>query len=356
MLFMGMSPSFCWNSARLKAYTAGFLATVSTVTVGTLSMLPLWAQSTSSETSPSAFCQLIEQSEPSLGSDREPTSDDDLLAAIAQGSLDQPCNYYGFSWQPLNFLIASQSLESQTPIIQAAIAQGADVNGQDSNGNTPLHYAQFEEVAQLLIDNGANVNVQNSQGDTPLHNLYGDKSRQLMQMLLDQGADVNALNQEQLTPLHRATPETVELLLAHGADVNARTHQNWTPLHSAVRVPAMDNTVVDSGVPNVSRVVNRLNREVARQLLAAGADLTLQDEQGRTVLHHLASESDSLWGAEGMSLFLSYGVSDALLSVCDNNGETALDIARRLGKTEIVNLLQAAAADAESGQVDLPTD
>ena len=81
----------------------------------------------------------------------------------------------------------------------------------------------------------------------------------------------------------------------------------------------------------------------------------MQDEQGRTALHQAAIEETSFWGTELAALFLSQKLPD-LIAVRDNNGETALDIARRLEKKEIVNLLQTAAADAENGQVDAPTD
>ncbi|WP_323363475.1 ankyrin repeat domain-containing protein [Leptothoe sp. PORK10 BA2] len=413
-----MLPSNFLGSVRLKAYVASLLATVGTV----ITTLPLWAQSTPADASPSAFCQLIEGQGPFLDADSVPANDDDFRDAIAQGGLDQPCNVYGERWQPLNFLIASQSLESQTLLIQAAVAQGADVNGQDGNGNTPLHYAsQFETVAQLLIDNGANVNATNNSGDTPLHNLYGEKSRPVMQLLLDQGADINARNQEQFTPLHRATAETVELLLASGADINARNDQNYTPLHYAVTLPAVAMVLIEAGAdltlqndqgapihstslnptvltalldggvdvnltnqqgetplhrhrfnPELTQIliergadVNaqdrqgrtplfEVNIEVARQLVAAGADLTRQDHQGRTALHQAAIEENSFWGIELTELFLSQPGSEALLAVRDNNGETALDIAQRLDKTEIVNQLQAAEAVTERNRAEVP--
>lgn len=414
---MAMLPSTFLGSDRLKAYVAGLLVTVGTVST----TLPLWAQSTPADASPSAFCQLIEGQGSSLDVDRVPASDADFRVAIAQGGLNQPCNVYGERWQPLNFLIASQSLESQTALIQAAIAQGADVNGQDSNGNTPLHYvSQFESVAQLLIDNGANVNATNNSGDTPLHNLYGEKSRPVMQLLLAQGADINARNQEQLTPLHKATAETVELLLANGADINARTDQNYTPLHYAVTIPAVAIALIEAGAdltlqndqgapihstslnpvvltalldqgvdvnlrnpqgetplhrhrfnPELTQIliergadVNaqdrqgrtplfEVNLEVARQLLAAGADLTRQDHQGRTALHQAAIEESSFWGIELTELFLSQPGIEGLLAVRDNNGETALDIARRLGKAEIANQLQSAEAATEGNRAEV---
>jgi ankyrin repeat protein len=84
-----------------------------------------------------------------------------------------------------------------------------------------------------------------------------------------------------------------------------------------------------------------VNLEVAQQLLAAGANLMIQDHQGRTALHQAVLEEQSFFGPELVALFLSqaHPRSD-LVQVRDHQGETALELAQRLGKTEMVNLLQ----------------
>ena len=58
-------------------------------------------------------------------------------------------------------------------------------------------------------------------------------------------------------------------------------------------------------------------------------------------LHQATIAENSFGDIELTELFLSQTGSEALLAVRDNNGETALDIAQRLGKAEIANPLQA---------------
>ena len=73
-------------------------------------------------------------------------------------------------------------------------------------GNTPLHYAAFNnaaEFAKLLLAYGAEVNEANNDGWTPLRyavnygaGRYGavrySEPTELVQLLIDNGADVNA--------------------------------------------------------------------------------------------------------------------------------------------------------------------
>ncbi|KAH9175550.1 hypothetical protein EDB89DRAFT_1945074, partial [Lactarius sanguifluus] len=66
-------------------------------------------------------------------------------------------------------------------------------------------------------------------------------------------------------------PQFVRLLLEHGANPNARDNKCRTPLH--LPVPS-------------SRLVSSLRLEVARILVAHGADIGVENEEGRTGPHH----------------------------------------------------------------------
>jgi len=107
-----------------------------------------------------------------------------------------------------------------------------------------------------------------------------------VRILIREGVDVNGISSQYVndnTPLHRAAIcghiDIAELLINHGANVNARCNDGWTHLHTA----ALFGYV-----------------EMVKQLLEYGADKTIQN----------------------------------------NKGEIPLDIAKKGGKKEIINILK----------------
>ncbi len=232
-------------------------------------------------------------------------------------------------------------------VMALLIEQGAEVNARDKEQITPLHFAYNSlkggQVADLLIRNGAEVNAQSDQGFTPLH--YAIAHPAIAQRLLQAGADITLQNSREGAPIHARgiTPEVLQLLIDQGADVNLRNHEGQTPLHQHRFDVAITRMLLENGAQvNVQDNEGKtplfdVNIEVAKLLVAAGADLTLQDNEGRTALHTAVLEEQSFFGPELVSLSLQHSVDTAIK---DNQGETALDIARRLNKTEIINLLE----------------
>ncbi len=123
-------------------------------------------------------------------------------------------------------------------IAKTLMAAKADLDLDDGYGATPLSisvYQHYGPLALLLISAGANVNTKTS--------VYID------------GAD-------HITPVHRATdqPAVLEALIRHGARVNVADSEGDTPLHWAV---------LEHNLASV------------RLLLAAGADPSAQNRDGR---------------------------------------------------------------------------
>ncbi|WP_346294171.1 ankyrin repeat domain-containing protein [Sphaerothrix gracilis] len=392
------------------ASAAGLVAAL-----GVFSALPLWAQSsTGGDRSP--FCQVVED-QTSLYLDvtamrdaLEQGGDPNQLCNLL----------YGQQWLPLNLLISSESDlielaiaqgadvnaqdgEGNTPLhyvnyhgealAQMLIDRGANVNARNHRGDTPLHniFGRLSpEVMQRLLDHGADINARNQEQFTPLHRA----TEETIAWLLANGADINARTNQNWTPLHYAVtvpavaiplieagadltlqntqgapihagslaPTVLTAMLDRGVNVNLTNQQGETPLHRHRFSPELTQILIDRGA-NLDAQDDKgrtplfdVNIEVARQLVAAGADLTLQDHQGRTALHQAVIEETSYWGTELTALFLGQALPEPLHTVRDNNGETALEIAQRLGKTEIANLLQAAETGPGDNWADVPTD
>src|SRR5207253_1264890 len=140
----------------------------------------------------------------------------------------------------------------------------------------------------------------------------------LEQLLASDPATLNAWSADGFQPLQLAAffgrPEAVELLLARGAEVSTpATHQfHVTALHAALAGPTPD---------------------VARALIAAGADVNARQQGGVTPLQEAAANG----ALDLVGLLLERGADPA---ATDDNGRTAADWARDRGQTAVVELLE----------------
>ena len=178
------------------------------------------------------------------------------------------------------------------PAVYVFIADGVSINTADADGMTALHCAADNaqaETVQALLAAGADVRVRDAAGRTALH--YAARAGQgaIVEQLLAHGAAVNATDVRGNTALHwaasRARPGTVGLLLAAGADVNARNEAGQTPLHvlgTNLR-PDVDDAVVQELVDGL-----------AHALIAAGADPTIRDSDGRAAWPHVTPVTEPL--------------------------------------------------------------
>lgn len=157
-------------------------------------------------------------------------------------------------------------------MVEFLIASGADVNATDSRGDTPLHKAADEglaDVAKILIANDSDVNAKAFRDETPLHKAVDDVD--VAKILILNGADVNAKSLlHGLTPLHDAAyvgqEEVVKILIDNGAEVNTKTLiEGNTALHRAVFC----------GENSVS---------VCKVLIERGADVNVRNSAGATPL------------------------------------------------------------------------
>ena len=155
----------------------------------------------------------------------------------------------------------------------ALLAAGADPNARNNNGETPLHRADSANDVTPLLAAGANLNARDNVGETPLHEATAERSR---------SADVAAA------------------LLAAGADPNARDNYGHMPLHGlAIYAASGFNVNLNfrpSGFDEIEEEFMARDVEVARILLAAGADPNARDATGATPLDVMRSAFEELGG------------------------------------------------------------
>ena len=129
----------------------------------------------------------------------------------------------------------------------------------------------IEKVKQLL-EQGADINATNKKGDAPLFIAIDKKNLDMVKFLIEQGADVHARGQYQETPLMRAVwkgaKDIVEYLLPM-SDIEAEDKDGDTALIYAAEF-------------------NRL--EIAKLLIAHGADVNKKNHYQRTALHKAADQ------------------------------------------------------------------
>jgi len=181
-------------------------------------------------------------------------------------------------------LMVATSVVGNTATVKYLLDHGADVKAATVFGSTALISASQlgdSEMVRLLLAKGADSHVVDRAGFNPLLAIYNVPDRTAVQLLLQAGADVNAANTfagrtangpialTRMTPLMVAAPyadaQTIGALLQAGARVNDLDCRNMTALMFAI-------------------ATDRANPATVKQLVEAGADVNSRDQNGESAL------------------------------------------------------------------------
>jgi ankyrin repeat protein len=272
---------------------------------------------------------------------------------LADSSLVQAVDRHGAT--PLMHAV----LYADVALLRQLIDRGADVNAADKSGATALMWAAGDlDKVKLLVERGAKVDVRSKLGRTPLLIAcsYAD-NLEVVRFLLQSGGkitDRDLFGETLLTSASkRGAVQLVNFLLEAGADMHSgggfvgRSPLAWAAEegnaetvaclleHGAAKDPkSLNSALFNAAVRGPTQAV--------RHLLEHGADVNLPSGfAGYTPLLGAAySENASV---DTVQLLLEKGADPHAKAA---TGDTALQLARKHGRTAVVAALEKAGATA----------
>lgn len=271
--------------------------------------------------------------------------------------------------------LAAAAQAGDAAAVERLLSLGLPLDARDAQGCTALLRAcggGHRALAATLLDRGADPNLAAHTGATALSAAVSARRETVVRMLLERGVDPNQRLPGGITPLMVAcalgAPAIARALLAHRADPAAGDDGGNGALHAAAqfafaspdteRARDLLRALLESGAPPDARnhagqsplllllgarapaatpSAQRALPELMQLLIAAGADLAVQDERGVSLLH--AAAMHGLMDAA--QALLRAGADPARV---DRLGRAAHEVALMLGFADVSGELRRAAA------------
>jgi ankyrin repeat protein len=176
-------------------------------------------------------------------------------------------------------------------LVRALVRAGANVKVKNQFGTSALTEAAIvgsAPIIDVLLKAGADPNTKNPEGETPLMAAARSGKVAAAKVLMEAGADVNAKEEfggqsALMWAAAQSQAEMVKFLATHGADVNARgVVRNW---ERKVITEPRPKDLNQGGFTALLYAAREGCVECATHLIAAGADLDLEDPHRVTPLN-----------------------------------------------------------------------
>jgi ankyrin len=273
--------------------------------------------------------------------------------------------------------------DSTGEVVRLLCERRATVEIKSSSGLTALHLAAMgghHRVSRMLCERGAMVDARDNDGCTPLWKAVSYSIMQpdlsccnddchLLRVLVDAGADINARNDLGRTMLLMMllTNDGIDLavldkLVETGADASARDHKGFSVLRSCFAKPfanavitmiggamSFDEAINDRVYAELKPICHDLNDDRHREMMltyysakngsedlrlviALGADVDIESDEGGTALHTAARRDNCI----AIDRLFAAGAS---LKSLDHKGRIPLAVAVKNQQTEAVRVL-----------------
>jgi len=263
---------------------------------------------------------------------------------------------------------------------------GADVNAINDDGYSAIFYAshhgKLDCVEALIKGKGkADINLKNKFGNTCLYKAIENGHFKVIQALVNGGADVNSKNNHGITPIMQSAwsgkLDSLKYLIERKAQLNDQDNKGTTTTATttAISITTYTNAntnTTDTGETALMKSAFKNTLVCLKVLLSSGARHDIRDKAGMLAIHHscISGAKDTLKALIDRSIITidekdrdgntplhiasinAHSKTCAILlqSRCNinaqnNRKDTALILASKLGRSEVVKVLLDAGAD-----------